>query len=73
MNLAVLLAKDTPNLEQMPGEWPVECRELGDSTILPNDGKAWILMTYEELKAWQLTYIDAKNIWNAANPVSNDE
>lgn len=69
MNLAVLFAKDTPNKDGIPAEWPVECIELGKSTKLPNDGRNWRLMTYEELKSQQELYWEDKEIWNEESKV----
>lgn len=65
MNLAVLLSKDIGNPNGMPPEWPVECRELGKSTQLPNDGKPWRLMTYQEVKDLQATHILEKEVWDS--------
>jgi hypothetical protein len=67
MNNAVLLYKDTPNPQGIPGEWPCETKPLGDGTMLPNDGRNWQLMTDEELQARIDQYAADKEIWNKAH------
>ena len=64
MNLAVLLYKDTPNDEGIPGEWPCEVRELGEGTELPKDGKVWSLMAFEEYQKHCELRFQEKHAWN---------
>jgi hypothetical protein len=66
MNFAVLLYKDTPNLEGIPGEWPCETKPLDNGTTLPSDGRNWQLMTEEQLNARLAQYAADKEAWNIA-------
>lgn len=67
MNIAYLLYSDCTDtkeyIEGIPLEWVAECRELGDSTALPNDGRSWKLMTKEALDSYKAEWEPFINAW----------
>lgn len=75
MNIGYLLYSDCTDTKEyaegIPLEWVAECRELGDSTVLPNDGRPWKLMTLEELNAYKAEWEPFVNAWR--NQVEAEE
>ncbi len=64
MYLAVLLWANTPNKPQgMPDAWPSEVKELRNSQELPSS--SWLLMTFEDYKAYLDHRRDTYNQWYA--------
>lgn len=66
MNLAIKLYSSDANPRNVPGTWPSQVVELGESTTLPDN--TWLLMTVQEFEnykaihkaeydAWYLTYL----------------
>lgn len=68
-NLVILLAKDTPNVDGVPPEWPVESRDIGDSIEIPPDlvadGRNWQVVTQEQFDQRLEDNKTAKEIFNA--------
>ena len=71
MNLAVKLYSTGINPLNIPGVWPSQVLEIGESTVLPDN--TWLLMTTQEYAdyvsiykstydAWYLTYISGQPI-----------
>lgn len=63
---AVLLYSDIPNPEGVPSGWPAEVRDLGESVVLPTDGRPWRLMTSAQLQTQFDANQTAKDTWQAA-------
>ncbi len=63
MNLAVRLYSDASESELssfpaiLPSDWPIEVRELGESTTLPSGN--WALMTCAEYEQWRADHMAA--------------
>lgn len=74
-NLVILLAKDTPNVDGVPLEWPVETRDIGDSTEIPPDliadGRNWQVVTQEQFDQILEDNKTAKDAFNAAVDAAN--
>lgn len=51
MYVAVRYHKDLNKVFGMPGEWPAEVREIGNTTVLPDEPGTWEVMTITEY--WQ--------------------
>lgn len=64
MNLAVrFYSSEQDSPVGIPEEWPVEVRELGESTSLPGD--TWTLLTVAEYSAHRAVHRAAYNAWAA--------
>lgn len=61
MNLAVKLYSSTTNPLGVPGVWPAQLEELGDSTTLPD--ATWVLMTLEEYNNYITINKPAYDAW----------
>lgn len=74
-NLVILLAKDTPNVDGVPPEWPVESRDIGDSIEIPPDliadGRNWQVVTQEQFDQILLDNKAAKDAFNAMVEAAN--
>lgn len=67
MNLAVKMYGNLEsNPQNLPGLWPAEVIELGDSTDLPNN--TYVLMTVEELQAYKANHVSDYNTWKSQYP-----
>ena len=64
MKLAILKAKDTENLQELPSNWPVECKEVADDYELTDTVNGRVLMTVEELKALKAENQSLYDAWH---------
>jgi len=55
MNLAIT-TWGAGNSEGLLADWPKEVVELGDSSVLPSDGRTWLLFTTATLAAYKATH-----------------
>lgn len=62
MNLAVKFYSQVANPQSIPGQWPAEVKELGESTGAP-DG--WTLMTAGEYDNYRASHESAMDTWEA--------
>lgn len=65
MNLAVKFWKDVENPRGLPGEWPAECREIGEASSFE---PGWVVMASEVLEEHKSNHQAAYEAWAAANP-----
>lgn len=67
MNLAIRLYSDADsNPKNIPGTWPFQVIELGNSSTAPDDGNEYTVMTQEQYNVYVAAHQSEYNTWAAA-------